>query len=322
MLKNNFSIYLDFDEKCLSKEKIESGILGGTERFFLLLKAFLEGQELSVDTSDTLSPKEIYDVAIYSNVKHRGVNANKQICWAGSFHTDASFYDYDLIIANSQFFLEFIGKPGIVIPACYDNDILDYKIDFYHKRQIITTSNPTRHYDDTLQVSHLLDNKIIDYTWLLTGGNKLYCPSFPESFNNTENAHLNYLGIIDRNRLLTNLAASHLYCYPNFCDRSETQCVSAIEAAALGLPVILPNKKPFTEVLPDNPYFVSNHEECVNTIESLLNKERSECYICDVSRYSEGVIFDKILRVLVEEDNCLESVMTLLARDFRDKNFF
>jgi len=289
-------IFLSLDNKCLSEDKISSGILGGTERFFLLLEKMLLEIGYKVDTT-IKSKSEIYDIAIHSNVKSKEVKSKKHVCWAGSFHTDASTEEYDLIIANSKHMLQSINKPGIVIPAYYDPEILDFLTDDYRERTIITTSNPNRHLVDTLKVCDELNKKEITYTWLLTGGNKLYGEHFREHFKVPDRPEINYLGVLDRPNQLQLLASSHIYCYPNLSDQSETLCVSAIEATVLGLPVIVPRKEPFLEVLPDNPYFASDINEFSEILQVLLPMNRKKSYLCDTEKYKAS----KIIPLLVQE---------------------
>ena len=294
------NIFLGLDENCISEEKIITGRLGGTERFFLILWNFLLDQEHYVSKVNDRN----FDIAIYSNTSREFVTAKKHICWCGSFHTDAAEKPYDLIIANSQFMLDTINSHGVVIPACYEKQVELYKTSIYNPGKIITTSNPNRHILFTEQACELLIAKKINFTWIITGGNKLYSDSFNEQFviNSQKLQHR----ILNRTALLREVANSHLYCYPNFEDNSETQCVAAIEAAALDVSVVLPNRLPFTEILPDNPYFCDNLEDMVELIPKLLSCNRGRLEKCKVDKYAEKNILPQIhnqILKIVEEKN-------------------
>lgn len=294
------NIFLGFDTKCLSDDKISTGRVGGTERFFLLLKKFLLSTNNNVTDYDN---GELFDVAIYSNATNKLVNAKTQICWCGSLHTnDASDPKYDIVIANSQFMLDSLKltKPGYVISACFEPEILDYMCDLHVKGKIITTSNPNRHIEVTRHICHILNELNYSYKWIITGGNKLYSDSFPETFSIPVDNHLTYKSVLSRYHMLEELANSHIFCYPNFNDNSETQCVSAIEASALGIPVVLPDRLPFTEVLPDNPYFCNSISDMIKTIIDVLSVSRDHLYTCDISKYTEPVIMSQIYTLLCE----------------------
>lgn len=287
-------IFLGYDNKCLSKEKIISGRIGGTERFFLLLESYLQSQGHTVNSSNE------YDIAIHSNWMSTSVNTTYQVCWCGSWTTDACDSKYNLVIANSQFMLDKLKIKGTVIPACYDSKIVEFEsLSEYTNKKIITTSNPNRHFFNTLQVIDLLHKSKADFSWLITGGNKLYSDSFSEQFQVKEDSSIAYRGILNREDMLKELATSHVFCYPNFTDNSETQCVAMIEASVLGVPVILPKRQPFTDTLPDNPYFVNNINECAEVIINLLDQSRQELKICDVSNYTEDVVFNQIHEALL-----------------------
>lgn len=287
-------IFLDYDKKCLSEDKILSGRVGGTERFFLLLESFLR------DQGHQINQDSVYDVSIHSNFTNEYVKSKYRICWCGSWTTDANNKDYNLVIVNSPFMLETLNLQGLVIPACFDSRLKYFKTTNYEFSKIITTSNPNRHLENALKVFDLLHKMNLKFSWLITGGNKLYSDVFPENFKLSTVGPLEYRGILTREEMLTSLSRSHVYCYPNFSDNSETQCVSMIEAAALGLPVVVPNRRPFTETLPDNPYFVNDVYECAQVVKSIISKNRSESRVCDVTQYEEKLILNKIHQILNE----------------------
>lgn len=279
------NIFLGLDDTCISEEKIITGRLGGTERYFFLLWNFLikKGHNISRDVDQE------YDIAIYSNASKQFVNAKKHICWCGSLHTDAAWKPYDLVIANSHYMLSRINTDGIVIPACYESQIKLYQTSRYKPRAIITTSNPNRHILYTEKICNQLKNNNIEFTWTITGGNKLYSNAFNEHFS-ISSQYLHHR-ILNRLDLLHEVSESHLFCYPNFSDNSETQCVAAVEAAALNIPVILPKRLPFTEVLPDNPYFCEDVDEMISLISTLLLKNRGSLINCNVDAYTEERVF-------------------------------
>lgn len=285
-------VFLDYDKKCLSKDKILLGKIGGTERFFLLLEAYLKGKGYQINCSDS------YDISIHSNFTHEYVKSKYRICWCGSWTTDANNTNYNLVIANSSFMLEKLNIRGVVIPACFDSNIKNFKSNSYETGKIITTSNPNRHIDHTLSIFRSLQKEKLNFSWLITGGNKLYSDVFHENFKLSSKSTVEYRGILTRSDMLKSLSKSHLYCYPNFSDNSETQCVSMIEAAALGIPVVVPKRRPFVDTLPDNPYFVKDIDESVQVIKSILLKKRSESRICDVSKYEEKKVFGEINDIL------------------------
>lgn len=288
-------IFLDYDIKCLSKEKVLSGRVGGTERFFLLLESYLKSKGHLINSTD------VYDIAIHSNTTILPVNARYHVCWCGSFGTtDAKTGNYDLIIANSDLMLEYIGRDGIVIPACYDKDIERFKTNKYTDRKIITTSNPNRHFLDALKVIDLLHKSKTEFSWLITGGNKLYSDGFSEQFQVMEDSSITYRGVLARNEMLTELSDAHIFCYPNFSDESETQCVSMIEASVLGIPVVLPKRRPFIDVLPDNLYFTKSIEEFAEVTRYLLSRPRNELVICNTSRYTENNVFFQVHAALLK----------------------
>jgi glycosyltransferase involved in cell wall biosynthesis len=293
-------IYLANDYKCIKGKDVESNKFGGTERAFLLLKKYLESVGHTVN--QTVYCDRVYDIAIHSNTRNPYVNAKKHVCRAGSYHTDAASEGYDLVIVISEFFADSLDCDNkVVIPVCYDKSLTDYKTEEYTKRRIITTSNPNRYLDHMLEIIDVLDEQEVEFCWEICGGNKLYCEAFEELYDLQGNPKFNYLGILSHEELLKELATAHLFCYPNFTDNSETFCVSIVEASALGVPVILPNRQPFLEVLPDNPYFCNNTSEMVTLIKTMLCYDRKNLFVCNTDKYIEDIVLPKI----VEEVNSL-----------------
>jgi glycosyltransferase involved in cell wall biosynthesis len=288
------NIFLGYDDKCLSKEKVLTGKVGGTERFFLLLEKYLKAQGHKVNSSNK------YNIAIHSNWTTQSVNATYQVCWCGSWTTDACDSKYDLVIANSQYMLDKLKIKGTVIPACYEAKIEEFKLSSnYIDKRIVTTSNPNRYFLDALKVIDLLHKNNTEFSWIITGGNKLYSDKFSEQFQVREDSSIIYKGILNREEMLKELTAAHVFCYPNFSDNSETQCVAMIEASVLGIPVVLPKRRPFIDVLPDNPYFVENIQEFADVITYLLTQPRAKLKICDTSNYTEDIVFEQIDNALL-----------------------
>lgn len=108
----------------------------------------------------------------------------------------------------------------------------------------------------------------------------------------------NYLGILSHNEVLKRLSTAHLFCYLDFTDNSETFCISIVEASALGVPVILPNRQPFLEVLPDNLHFCNNVTEMATAIKILLGYDRERLFVCDTSNYTEDIVLPQIEQAL------------------------
>lgn len=146
------------------------------------MKKYLES--IGHTVNQTVGCDRVYDIAIHSNTKNPYVCARKHVVRAGSYHTDATEEDYDLIIAISHFFADYINKENtVVIPVCYDNNLINYKTEDYTKRRIITTSNPNRYLDHMLEIIDLLDEQEVEFCWEICGGNRLYCEAFEELYD-------------------------------------------------------------------------------------------------------------------------------------------
>ena len=294
------NIFLALDPVCLSAIRLMTNRLGGTERFFFLLKKYLIKQGHKVTFNPLLANNELYDVAIHSNVKNPDVTAKRHVCRAGSYHTDAEIEKYDLIITLSYYFANYINKFNLkVIPVCYNSNLRKYITNSYTPQTIISSANPNRYFKHFQQIKSKLDISSTKFNWIFCGGNKLYTRFFPETFKIDSKLKQKYLGILPQEKLFKNLATAHLYCYPNFSDNSETFCVSVVEAAAIGLPVILPNRKPFTEILPDNPYFYKTTDDMVMALEVLLQEKRENLYKCNTEKYTEDLVLPEFEKTIM-----------------------
>lgn len=293
-------VFFALDPICSAYKNVKDDMIGGTERYFNILARYLRSVGVKVIVNPELESSQIYDVAIHSNVKNKNVIARKHVCRAGSLHTDAMKEHYDLVICISKYFADYIKNPNtLVIPACYDKELDYFYSSDYEDRRIITVSNPNRHYSHACLVADLLEAKNVSFKWEICGGNKIYSWDYNEMYDFTSNQNISYLGVLSHKDTLKKLSTSHISCYPSFSDGSETFCIANIESLALGVPVILPRKLPFTEVIPDNPYFCDSVEEMADLIENLLTVNRKDLICHDVSRYSEDVVMPKVYKSLI-----------------------
>lgn len=294
-------IYLAIDHNCYSPVKAAEGRLGGTERFFLIVRKWLAeaGHNVSINPEPG---EDIFDVAIHSNVFNPKVRANRHICWAGSTHTDADKYPYDLVIVNSQDFKNTLRLDNaVVLPACIEDRVVSYRTDTFVKNRIFCNSNPNRYLEHAINISHILEQQNIDFEWHFCGGNKLYSDSFGECFSTSLPSSMHYHGVLNRHDMLNLMASSHAYVYPNLSDESETQCVAAIESAALGMPVIVPNRAPFTDTLAGLAIFAEDIDSFVCWVLYLMKTETR--INPDVTRYRETTVIPKLLKLIDEVCN-------------------
>ncbi len=294
------TIYLNIDRQSVTPKKVERDILGGTERFFLLWKKHL--QEIGYFC---FSPPEdngsgFYDLVIHSNVPTPPVNATKSILWAGSWHA-GGYLGCDVTICNSPFFKEQMKwDKALVIPAPFDERILTYRHSLHLPGVIVSNSNPNRYYGHMLNICAMLEEKQVSFEWRFTGGNRLYSDEFsePTTFGK-ESKRLKYYGPVPRQEMLGILTSAHVWAYPNFTDNSETLCVAAMEALALGIPTLLPKRKLFLMMYPEAD-LCSNEREMMEKI--LYYFEHGQRWDTDMSRYSSRVIFpqlDEVVKTLI-----------------------
>jgi hypothetical protein len=296
-------IFLSLDIKCMSPEKLEKRIFGGAELFFLLWEKHLLNEGYKVERWPT-DPAGEYDLCIHSNEFNHNVNAKKHIIWAGSWTAiGAEHADVAIVLTNyMKGKMSEEWQDALVIPAPYNSEIYKYSGESPISGKIVCTSNPNRHYLNTISLSHFLRDKNANYSIHLCGGNKLYSVRFPESHDfHMPGLNIIYYGPLPRHQMFELLATAHIYAYPAFDDHAETQSVAPIEAMALGIPTFLPYREPFIEVAKEidpQPFFYNTLEEfCEDVCDFLKNAilTRKEY---DVSRYSEEVIMATLLQLI------------------------
>ncbi len=296
-------IFLSTDENCWYQDKIEKRILGGAENFFLLLREWLlkEGYDVYDKVLNQIDFFAVPDLTIHSNSFNPKIESKKHLLWCGSWHAQGTEHT-DKTIVLSEFMKKKLGwRNAIVLPAPFNKEILKYKGGMFASRRIICTSNPNRHYPNTVKLCSILKDRQIDFDMQICGGNKLYGPSFGECFdfgNRRTDINLYYKGSLRRYELYSLLTSGNIWVYLNLNDDSETFCVSMLEAAALGIPVILPEREPFTSVLPE-AFFVKSIEEMADKIEDIFENGPNRIDY-DVSRYHEDVVMPKYMNIIKE----------------------
>lgn len=267
-------------------------MLGGTERFMLLWKRHLEDSGYNV-AMWPIFPLITYDLCIHSNVFNPRVKARKHILWGGSWHLQGREH-VDKVILNSQHMQDILGwKEAVVIPAPYDADILKYKDSMRCPRRIVSTANPNRYISHAIEIAKLLVEQNVIFEWIITGGNRLYAESFGECYDfHTAHEHIHYTGAVNRHELLNKLTSASVWVYPNFSDNSETLCVAALEACALGIPTVVPARGPFSYTLPysvceSSPGAFS--ERIIRALDGFPEKQD------DVSQFDSRVVFPQLL---------------------------
>lgn len=291
------NIYLSLDRNSYSDYKRETGKLGGTEVFFCNLEKWLIDYGYSVSKEFNPSPKH-FDLVIFSNTENNIVKADKRICWAGSWHTDALSNNYDEIIWVSEYMRN--GNRGIVIPAPYGSDILSHtggkKRENFVTNRIVCNANPNKYYDHMLKVCDYLDAMKFDYHFVFCGGNKLYSSQYPECFSIIPHPRMYYRGILGRHDMIGLLSSGHVYALPAFSAKSPTFEVAPIEAMALGIPTVLADVEPYSSCH-EQAFLGKNEEEFAVKIHQAM-KYSSINY--DVTHYSEEVIFPQVIKVIEE----------------------
>jgi glycosyltransferase involved in cell wall biosynthesis len=286
------------DVKCLSYEKIQNRTLGGAELFFLLLEEYL--QKKYKVTSWPNKPRGEYDLCIHSNEFSNQINAKKHLLWCGSWGCHG-YEKADATIVLTDFMRKKLGWDNArVIPAPYNREILNFKGLSRVKGRIVCTSNPNRHFLDSISLSSDLNNLGIDHTIEICGGNKLYSDGFPEGHNFNSHPNINYHGPLSRGDMFGLLSTAHVWAYPAFQQNAETQSVAPIEAMALGIPTVLPEKEPFIEISNDidpKPFLCANREDFSATVARLLDRE-IQTIDYDVSRYRDEVSMAYVLQIV------------------------
>lgn len=299
-------IRIALDEKCVSEEKIEKDMLGGAERMCMLWERYLVEAGYTVSRwpmppDNPLDPDGVFDLCIHSNDVDPRVKAKKNILWGGTWHVCNDHGKADRTIILTDFMRERYGwakSECDVIPAPFDHDLLKFKTDTFVPHRIVCNSNASRYFQHLLAIANILTERKVDFEWYFCGGSQLYSPMYREEhdfMNRHPNVH--YQGILPRAQMLAMEASGHVHCYPAFSDIWETQGVAFLEAAALGVPVVLANISPLKEVLPE-AWLCNNYEETADTIVRLF--ERTDRWRIDISRYDSDVVFEQLLDIVKE----------------------
>lgn len=300
------TIRLAITEAGLTNERIAHDELGGAERFFLMWQKYLTAAGYVVSRWPD-SPMGEYDLCIHANRIDQRVKSKQYLLWGGGWEIAENrgykgraivLTDYHKKLCGDQ--LNWSTEPCDVIPAPFDHEILKYRSDDFVRRRIVSNSNPSRFFDHVLAVAELLDKRGVDYDWQFCGGSRLYCPEFPERFQ-FEGAHpkVIYRGVLPRHAMIGMLTSGHVLAYPSFDSTTwETQGVAFLEAAALGLPVVLTKKEPFTSVMPE-AWFCESAEEMADTIVELFERKDRVNYP-EIGRYDSNFIFERLLNVVRE----------------------
>jgi hypothetical protein len=125
------------------------------------------------------------------------------------------------------------------------------------------------------------------------GGNAVY----GDGFTNCErfiHPRVKYWGAGTRSQVLQTLTKCAGWAYPNFTDDSETQCVSVLEAQALGLFTVVPNRQPFREVCKDSVEADDCEEMAKKCYGQLAYNSMGSC----PDEYSESVIMPRYMQIL------------------------
>lgn len=299
------TIYLATDPNSWSGHKIREGKLGGAENFFYKLYGWLEEEGYMV-CDPVLNPHWLRtpDLVIHSNSFNPNIAGSAHLLWAGSWHASVNDPRVDKVIVLSEFMKrEMKCDRAIVIPAPYDKQLEQYRGFSKLRGRIVTTSNPNRWFEYAEPMVNLLAERGASCVWNYCGGNKLYGDGFGECHNfhtwKVGDVDMVYLGVLDRHDLYGLLSSAWLWVYPNFSDKSETFCVSMIEAAALGIPVILPKREPFISILP-GALFVETWQEMVEEMVEILKFPGRVMSGCDTELYREDVVKAQLLKEIGE----------------------
>lgn len=296
-------IRLALTEAGLTEDRIARDELGGAERMFMLWERYLKQAGYIVSRWPE-PPIGEYDLCIHSNFFDHHVVAKKHIVWGGGWEIWNQVAAANKIIILTDYMRErFDWKPDYceIVPAPFDHELLSYRTNDFVPHRIVSNSNPSRFFEHMITVANILDAKDVDYEWHFCGGSKLYCPSFLEKYENFEGAHpkLVYWGVLPRHEMVDMLNSGHVLAYPSFDnDLWETQGVAFLEAAALGLPIVLTNKRPFTDVMPEAS-FASTAEEMAEIIIDIFKFEGRFEYP-EISRYDSDVVFKRLVGIVWE----------------------
>jgi hypothetical protein len=292
-------IRLALTEAGLTEERIARDTLGGAERFFLMWERYLLQAGYAVSRWPQ-PPQGEYDLCVHSNFFDHNVKAKKHLLWGGGCEVRDSARFADRIVILTDYMRELLGWPeGFceIIPAPYDHALLAQRTEDYVPHRIVSNSNPSRFYDHMVTVADLLVQKGIDFEWHFCGGSKLYCEAFPERFDLTSHPKLVYRGVLGRQEMIEMVNSGHVLAYPSFDDITwETQGVAFLEAAALGLPVILTKKRPFIDVMPE-AILMEDVAGFVRAIKGAFEFKKRMVY-SELDRYDSDMIFERLLQIV------------------------
>jgi hypothetical protein len=292
------SVFLQTDLACWTEQKLQKGMTGGTESFFMRLREWLITSHHDV-YDPVLRPKTgKIDLCIHSNTFDESIKAKRHLLWAGSFHASTSDPRPDKIVIVSEYMKNKMGcDRATVIPAPYGADVDRFKNMPFLRHHISSTSNPNRYFPHALKVMKILkDDLNLNFQWTIVGGNKLYADNYPECHNFNEGGFA-YRGIVPRLEVIGVLTSSQIWAYPNFTDDSETLCCSMLEAAALGISVVVPKREPFISVLP-SAFFAEDEEHFAAIIHSLF--ECGKMDYPEIDGFSERSVMPRLLTEIEE----------------------
>ncbi|MFA4845083.1 MAG: glycosyltransferase [Patescibacteria group bacterium] len=291
-------IYIALDWKCATPERIAADKLGHTEQRMLMLTRHLLAAGYDVVAEPTPEPND-FDIAVHSNGFQPGLNARKHIVWAGSWHFDPNEHPYDRIMFVSDFMREKFQRPDAdVVPACYDDTLFQPNGRHYVPFRIVSTSNPNRYHEHAREICGRLMRSNVPFEWHYCGGNKLYGDEFWECFSPGEQRRMVYQGILSQAEVVAMLQTAHVWAYPNFTDGSETFCAAAVEAVAVGIPVIVPKRQPFLDVLGKCAIYAENAGEFAKAVHKVFFSNNRPRY--DVTRYSSAIVLQRVVEIIEE----------------------
>lgn len=294
-------IFLATDPKCWVEDRIFERKLGGTESWFLKIRDWLLEEYEVYDP--VLNPFEfkinkIPDLTIFSNKYNEKYRGRKNIIRGGSWHV-SNRAPVDLYICISEYFRKKMDiNNAVVIPVPYYKEIENYRGKERIPNRIVSTSNPNRFFPHAIEVCEELDETKIDYEYHFIGGNKLYGEIFDETIYFSAESRLIYDGILSKMEVFDFLSKASVWIYPNFSDNSETFCVAAVEALALGIPAIVPDREPFLSVVPKG--FFASDPQSMAIITRIVLENKLMGDLESVKMYSEEAVKPQIMKVIKE----------------------
>jgi len=290
-------IFMRLDKDLLFDEQLKTRLIGGSENFFFMVANWLRGVGHEVDIWPP-KPTGEYDLCIHSNVMRLECNAKKHVLWAASWHA-SGYENADLTILASEFMKETKGwDDAVVIPIAVRDEVF-HLMSKRKDRKIVCHSNPSRHFNHTSNIANLLAQMGEKFEWEVCGGNKLYSPRFQEMHNFNANPRVLSHGPIPLEDAWHLVQTADVWVYPNLTDNSETQCVAMLEAAAIGVPVFLPRRRPFTDLLP-GAVFCETEEEFATMIGAFLTGHGHYRAAPKPVEFAEGNVMPRFIECLEE----------------------